>query len=347
MTNKNIEHFSGCLLGGAVGDALGAPVEFKKLSTIKHTYGSNGIQNFAKAYGKIGAITDDTQMTLFTAEGLLRAEAQNRINNNFSPVKEIYEAYKRWYYTQTIGKDYGLHKGLLIGKEELFASRAPGNTCLSSLRSNRMGTIFNYINSSKGCGTVMRTAPIGLFFSNENDSFILGAKAASITHGHPNAFLSSGFIGSLITNIINNISLKESIDNALHLLKISDNSEQCVSIIKDAISLSERKSAPEISIKMLGEGWVAEEAVAISVFCALKFQDDFNKGIQAAVNHDGDSDSTGAITGNILGALLGKSAIDKKYLDKIEMRDTIEQIAMDLLTRFEDTDEWKLKYPTS
>jgi ADP-ribosyl-[dinitrogen reductase] hydrolase len=65
--------FSGCLLGGAVGDAPGAPVEFLDLDQIVRTYGEEGIRDYAPAYGKLGAITDDTQMTLFTAEAMLSA----------------------------------------------------------------------------------------------------------------------------------------------------------------------------------------------------------------------------------------------------------------------------------
>src|SRR5204863_8244168 len=66
--------FHGCLLGGAAGDALGAPVEFLDLDEIVKAYGEGGIRDFAPAYGKLGSITDDTQMTLFTAEGMLSAQ---------------------------------------------------------------------------------------------------------------------------------------------------------------------------------------------------------------------------------------------------------------------------------
>ena len=67
------ERVEGCLLAGACGDALGAPVEFMRLPEIQHTYGRRRIQDFEPVYGRTGAITDDTQMTLFTLEGLLRA----------------------------------------------------------------------------------------------------------------------------------------------------------------------------------------------------------------------------------------------------------------------------------
>ena len=79
------ERIAGCLLGGAVGDALGAPVEFLRLSEIRETFGPALLTDFSPAYGRLGAITDDTQMTLFTAEGLLRAAAAGRTRGSATP----------------------------------------------------------------------------------------------------------------------------------------------------------------------------------------------------------------------------------------------------------------------
>lgn len=342
-----LDRTKGCLLGGAVGDALGAPVEFSKTSTIKHKYGLKGIQDFDTAYGRIGAITDDTQMTLFTAEGLLRAASQAQANvEAWKPIEGIYDAYRRWYYTQTIGSNYGIHKGFLIEKEDLFQSRAPGNTCLGALRTNRMGSLENPPNNSKGCGSVMRVAPCGLFSGTDEEAFLLGMKSSALTHGHRNAIMSSGILSTMIFNLQNGVPLRRSINIAFEMAdKYSEkySPEESKNIIKDAIKLQDR--SPEVAIKMLGEGWVAEEALAISIYCALKCESDFNEGIRIAVNHDGDSDSTGAITGNILGTLLGKDAIDQKYLTRLELSDTIEQIAEDLVVRYEDSSEWKKKYP--
>ena len=84
---------------------------------------------------------------------------------------------------------------------------------------------------------------------------------------------------------------------------------------------------------MLGEGWVAEEALAIAVFCAVRYQDDFAKAIRVSVNHKGDSDSTGAICGNLLGAWLGKENVAEAFdLNDLELCDVIETIAEDLYT---------------
>ncbi len=70
--------------------------------------------------------------------------------------------------------------------------------------------------------------------------------------------------------------------------------------------------------------------MAISLYCAIAAEEDFAKGVRLAVNHSGDSDSTGSITGNILGAFLGKGAIPRKWLEELEHVNIIEETAMQL-----------------
>jgi ADP-ribosylglycohydrolase len=98
-------------------------------------------------------------------------------------------------------------------------------------------------------------------------------------------------------------------------------------------------------VARLGEGWVAEEALAIGVYCALAAGEDFAAGVRLAVNHGGDSDSTGAIAGNLLGTALGVSAIPQRWLDKLELRTEIETIADDMLIWISDDRDWWNKYP--
>jgi ADP-ribosylglycohydrolase len=98
-------------------------------------------------------------------------------------------------------------------------------------------------------------------------------------------------------------------------------------------------------VEKLGGGWGAEEALAISIYCALAAKGDFAQGLILAVNHGGDSNSTGAITGNIMGALLGRRAIPVNWLERLELRQEIETVALDLFVRYEDSPGWKKKYP--
>ena len=95
--------------------------------------------------------------------------------------------------------------------------------------------------------------------------------------------------------------------------------------------LSENNKKDLDNIKMLGEGWVAEETLAIAIYCSLRYENDFSKGIIAAVNHGGDSDSTGAVTGNILGGLIGFDVLEEKWKKKLECSDVLLEIADSLI----------------
>jgi ADP-ribosyl-[dinitrogen reductase] hydrolase len=137
------DQFAACLLGGAVGDALGAPVEFMDLEGIRRSYGPEGISDFDVEYGRIGAITDDTQMTLFTAEGLIVASELAGKGETVDIPAIVNRAYLRWRRTQFNDLGVDEHDGLtgegwLLAIKELWSRRAPGNTCLSALQAGGM-----------------------------------------------------------------------------------------------------------------------------------------------------------------------------------------------------------------
>jgi len=346
--------FAGCLLGGGVGDALGAAVEFMSIDEIRRRYGAKGITDYDQAYGRRGAITDDTQMTLFTAEGLLRAATRANHRGGVSdPVGVVHRAYLRWLHTQgQSGNLTGLSKdgddGWLIKVKGLHSRRAPGMTCVRALASTRELGI-HAVNDSKGCGGVMRVAPVALFTEWAGDPFELARNLAALTHGHPSGYYSAGCLAALIRLIIEDRTLPEAVELTLERLEQPDNPghKECADAILQALNLwvdASVEPAPE-TIERMGGGWVGEEALAISIYCALAAGDDFAKGVLLAVNHSGDSDSTGAITGNILGAMLGVEAIPQRWLDELEMRAEIEMLAQDLVTGFEESDEWWRKYP--
>lgn len=350
--HRTDEHFAGCLLGGAVGDALGAPVEFLSIGAIRREYRPQGITDYDSAYGHIGAITDDTQMTMFTAEGLLRAECRSRVKGISDSISVIHRAYIRWLKTQGESSRHEFYQqamdGWLIGVKALHSRRAPGNTCLSALRAPQMGTMQEPLNDSKGCGGVMRVAPIGLR-CEPKQAFELACEAAAITHGHPSGYYSAGCLAAVISHLVAGESLPEAIALTLKQLKKPENKghEECAHAVEQAVGLWQDKSltpSPEV-VERMGGAWVGEEALAISLYCALVAGGDFAKGVLLAVNHSGDSDSTGAIAGNILGALLGAQSIPQHWLTRLELRAELETLAQDLLTGFEDSEAWGEKYP--
>ncbi|MCB0112764.1 MAG: ADP-ribosylglycohydrolase family protein [Caldilineaceae bacterium] len=313
-----LEQIRGCLLGLAVGDALGAPVEFMSLAAIKQRYGPQGITDLDDWSGfPAGSYTDDTQMTLSTIEGMLAAQARGRERGIVNWQEQVYHAYLRWLETQN----------------EAYQRRAPGNTCLSALRSGTMGVVATPINNSKGCGGVMRTAPVGLILGAE-DAFIHGMDYAAITHGHPSGYLSAGYMAALIACIVEGDSLQNAIQRCNKLLVAYPGHEETLDLVQRAVTVHRSGVDVENGIRQLGEGWIGEEALGIALFCALRFPNDYVAAVIAGANHDGDTDSTASMVGAILGAQLGASAIPSAWIEQIENRDLLEKLAAELQASF-------------
>lgn len=344
---RNADHFRGCLIGGALGDALGAPVEFLSHAEIERRYGTGGIQELKPAPSGKAVITDDTQMTIFTAEGILRAAARGNRRGISHPPTGVFYAYQRWLLTQgypEVEKNALVYKSWLLNIKQLFAVRGPGRTCLSALKSKKMGSMAEPVNSSKGCGGVMRAAPAGLFYCGE-DAFRMGAEFAALTHGHPSGYLSAGALACLVAALVGGADLEAAIDQTLTVLGRYAGHAECTQALQQAVALAHEDYPDLEAVTRLGEGWVGEEALAIAVYCALKYRDDFKRALIAAVNHSGDSDSTGAITGNILGAYLGLSRLPADWVEKVELQEVLLRLADDLLAGYEDSEDWRVRYP--
>ena len=334
---RSQDRFRGCLIGGAAGDALGYAIEFLREEQIFLRYGARGITEYALTDG-VAQISDDTQMTLFTANGLLLGTTKG-IEGPDPHFIEL--CYRDWLKTQEVRYSPGIapNYAWLGNIPELYSARAPGNTCLAAIRSGEHGSVKNPINNSKGCGGVMRVAPIGLYFNDRKKDMRyicrLGAETAALTHGHPHGWMPAAALVQIIHEVSqDNATLPEAVSRALNTIDgiypESKERDAFTNLIEKAIDLASEDMDDLDAIHQLGEGWVGDEALAIAVYCALKYSGDIDKALIAAVNHNGDSDSTGAITGNIIGAQVGLSGIPAKYTEKLELRDLIIEVADDL-----------------
>lgn len=333
----------GCLMGGAIGDALGYQIEFERgIKDREVTHYSNDF----------GIISDDTQMTLFTANGLIWRETRGHLKG-ISPTDTVYEAYLDWLDTQNHTNNHD--KISWIKKiKELNVPRAPGMTCKSALASGRKGTINEPINNSKGCGGIMRVAPIGLYMNNSEDAGRFAAEASAITHGHPLGNIPSYVFATMIYFILNDdLDIEDSLQKALYQYKDKFNVygkeyyDYFVELVEKAIQLSKENKSDIDAISELGEGWVADETFAIAIYSCFKYKNSFEDAVICSVNHDGDSDSTGAVTGNIMGVYLGYDSIPDYYIDHLELKNVVYEIANDLATEpsvNEYGDYWVNKY---
>jgi ADP-ribosylglycohydrolase len=358
----------GCLLGGAMGDALGAGIEFLALDEIRSRFGPAGVTGMTGGYGHLAPITDDTQLTLFTAEGLIRASVRGRSRGVCHPPTALWQAYQRWLVTQHESEPPPEVSGWLAGQPLLYARRAPGNACVAGLRQPKMGTPDNPTNpDSKGCGTVMRSAPFGLLRREPEDSWELAAECSVLTHGHPTATVAAGAFASIIARLLEGAPLVDAAVSALRRAEHEPAGGEVASALRLALAAAD-EIAPDATsspvdptlfargVASLGEGWVAEEALAIAVFCAVAASRDPRAALLAAVNHSGDSDSTGAICGNLVGAEVGVDALPQDWLSQLEGADLIREMADDLVREVTGsadvadpwggtTVEWAARYP--
>lgn len=370
----NIDKYRGCLLGGAAGDALGYAIEFDREEAIAARYGSHGIRDYQLDERGLAPFSDDTQMTLYTANSLLcslaalSAQAYGGTQASggaptssdaqassgapapapaplpspaalaaYAPA-QMAQFYVEWMYTQVSPYPLAEPKAWISSLPELFASRAPGVTCMNACEAMANGA--KAVNNSKGCGGIMRMAPVGLINTSPSFSGVelqrLGAQLAELTHCHELGWMPAGVFAHIVSLLARNegSSVREAATQALNTLpEAFPNAHylgQLQELMRYTLRLADSDMPDLEAIHALGEGWVAEEALAIGLLCSLRHEDDFAGAITSAVNHGGDSDSTGAIAGNIVGAHLGLAGIPQRYLEHLELRDTISKIADDL-----------------
>lgn len=344
-----LDKIQGSLIGGAAGDALGFAVEFLDDYRIFQKYGENGITSYFLS-NNLAHISDDTQMSLFTAEGLLRASRKFNNPTDDQFVKSIYESYLGWLHTQEgDSKILPYSDALLSNVEELYNRRAPGRTCISALSSGHCGTYDKHLNHSKGCGGIMRVAPIALYMAQLTDYDKLdkiadvAARSSAITHSHPLGYIPSAFLAVFIACLLRGDYPGKALSRAIIATKKyfsnSEYTQYCLQLVGKAADLAwadneDDKIEDDLdAIRELGEGWVAEETLAIALYCSLKYiydENGFEKALIASVNHSGDSDSTGALTGNIMGAIIGYKNIPDKFRNNLELHDVILDISKKL-----------------
>ena len=326
MTIDIADRIWGGFLGGAIGDALGEPVEFLSKDERLQRWGPAGVQGFVHPHG-MGRFTDDTQMTLFTAEALiLHAKTGEPL------LTALHNTYLRWLVTQKfpsrISPDTYLREGFLLDEPILHQRMGPGRTCLRALmEATDLG--MPVVNDSKGCGGLMRVAPIGFWAAlhpgdwDIRRTFTVASHAAQLTHGHPCGYLSAGFFAALMREVALGVPLKDAMTETLLLLeKLGETGETIRQLIRRARELAAKEAPWEQTVQELGAGWVAEEILAIAVYLGLTAPD-FRTGIIQAANHPGDADSVGAIAGQLLGALHGDTSSLMNWTRLIDGYDTL------------------------
>lgn len=325
-----LDRARGCLLGLAVGDALGHPTEFvPSLAAIRSRWGPQGVTDFEPA-GRhpAGTYTDDTQMALCVARALIRS-GHDTLDALMATLGEEFVAWSR----------------------SPRNNRAPGGTCLAGCRALARGVAWQSagVKGSKGCGAAMRAAPVGFFYADRLDAMLsVSAAQSTLTHAHPTAIASGVAAAACVAWVCRGASYEGLIDFTLECVKwLTDErlvylgcdprmvehlgvSEMVEALERTALGLQE----PPVDdvCQLLGEAWVGEEAVACALECALRAGDDFGAAVLRGANSGGDSDSIACIAGSLAGARLGPEAIAERWRSGLEDSARIEALA-EALTR--------------
>ncbi len=303
--------YLGVMLGLAVGDALGAPVEFTSLDTILAERGDRGVTDFEPWSGfPAGYYTDDTQMSVATANGTLAAYDAGAMAEVDSALPHVYAAYLDWLETQS----------------DPSQDRDAGATCLAALRSGVMGTTSRPINDRKGCGTIMRIAPCALLYPGESASD-WAAACGAITHGHTTGWLAGAVFAQVLEDVLRGDTLEGATRRGLEVTKQAAGSEEVAAVLRRSLEMHTESIPAAERISAIGEGWMAEETLGIALSCALAHPSDYPTAVLAAVNMTGDSDSTASVTGALMGAMLGAEAIPAKWREGVENAGLLVELA--------------------
>ena len=308
-----------CLLGGALGDGFGLPVEFDKLSAIQRRFGPGGLRIPQYEHGQL-VVSDATQMTLFTLEGLTRAQL-GKENDDDGLVRQVRLSYLDWLETQG-GKSRGNTASRLMKHAALYVRRSPDQACLSALEAGAQGTLENPINDNKGCGGVMRVGPVGQMPDLDVDrAFSLGMRTAALTHGHPGAYLSAGLLAAALRLLVDGQPFAAAIHQAGERVLAHAGHKETLAKVNAALQAARHHHLGIIPPE-LGPGWAADETLAIGLYAAARSLD-FVTVIAIAANHDGDSASSAAIAGQLFGAQYGLEALPHAWIRRLDVLDAL------------------------
>ena len=331
MTSQ-LDRFQATILGLACGDALGAPTEFKHMASIRRLFGPNGIQDLTQTRG--GRYTDDTQMAEALALGLLdaRADCNDAELDGAGPL---------------VDTDYVMPfvaKRFVEWSVAPYNNRAPGGTCLAGCGALRAGKPWTEsgVMGSKGCGSVMRSAPVGLVY--RGDELGLIARASSIvTHGHP-AALDAAHLGALVVRLLLDGAEPSSLVAHLTPHVTDKNMGRLLAAVEPAVQATlDARFLPEVvqthrgaGKLSLGESWVGDEALASALYCfllAVARGEGYVETVRYGANTDGDSDSIACIAGQFAGAfwgLGGDKGLPERWAALVERTDELRQLGTDL-----------------
>ena len=333
--------YRGCLLGLAVGDAMGYTVDSRSWPEIQEDYGPNGLLGYDLVNG-YADVTSYTQLAAFTCNGLLLGLTRGQMLGRMAPfVKYIGLSSREWAFSQRSWGRPDQNYCWLLRQSELCRRHCMDNRMLEVLERDNLGSPEEPKNSYTQPGGITAAVGVGLFFHRHRIQLSeinrLGAEAVALTHGSPTAFLTGAMVAHIITCILRkpDAPLKSVFVHAMKDIReeFGHQYSQAYDIcnqVRNAITYAGSRNLSPVEVMEKLRCGNAAETLAGAVYASLICDGDFDRAMIVAVNHSGRSAAVGALTGAILGAKLGESALPEFYIECLEPGETLKELADDL-----------------
>ena len=361
MLDPRYSIYQGCLLGMAVGDAMGYTVDSRNLEQICLDYGPNGLLGYDLVNGR-AEVTSYTQLAAFSANGILMGLTRNRLTGRDTPlVRYVGLAIREWSRSQTF-RTGEPNFCWLSTLPDLKRRRCMDTWMLSILEKPPLGTMEAPTNRSSHPAALTAVIPLAMLADathlSQEEINHMGAQIVAMTHGNPEAFLSGAVLTHLLSRVLQEPSLPlelliPDVCDALQLQfgRLYTQTATIRELLQLALMLAKDDSVSSMeAMEQLG-CHSAAEVLAGAVYACVTCGEDFDTAIITAVNHSGRSAAVGAITGALLGARLGYEALPEFYLESLEPLHILLELANDLVvgcpmeigsSLFDD--DWDRKY---
>ena len=356
------QNWRGCLLGLAVGDALGYAVDRLSWEEICRDYGPDGIRGYDLVNG-FADVSSHTQIAAYSACGLLMGMTRRqRLRRPVPYARYVEVALREWNLGQHARRQPDQTACWVSEVEELRRRRCLDTRMLDTLNREKLGNLAEPGNAYDGPGGMGAAVSAGAFFAPErmeaHEVGTLGAEVVALTHGDPMTFLSGAVTAYIVAGILQDpeVSLRE------HFLQATDvvatqfgdrypQAETLKRLLHRATLLASNTLLPPRDAMEHLSCTTYAECLAAAMYTCLVAEKDFDGAMVLAVNHSGRSAAVGALAGAFLGARLGAEAIPDFYLEGLESVLVLSELAEDLLEGcplgrnagfFDDT--WDQKY---
>jgi len=336
-----ITSYRGCLLGLAVGDAMGYTVDSRSWREITEDYGPNGLLGYDLVNG-YADVTSYTQLAAFTCNGLLLGLTRGQMLGKMAPfIKYIGLSSREWAISQRPWGRPDKTFCWLLQQNDLCRRHCMDTRMLETLVRGDMGTVEELRHNFGNPGSLTAAIGVGLFFDpqrmDQSEIDRLGAEAVALTHGNPLAFISGAILAHIISRSLRhpNLPLKPIVVESLESVReqfghqYSQTYEVC-NLIRHAITFSEAQNLNRLEVMERLKCENAAQVLAGALYACLTNVEDFDAAMITAVNHSGRSAAVGAIAGAILGTRLGEMALPEFYIECLEPAETLRELADDL-----------------